>query len=270
MNVRIVSILLFILFASFLFAPGAQAQTTVENAGFAPQSIWYSKDPFYAGDRVTIHTVVVNSGNEELSGTVEFYDAETLIGRASVAVPPGGKFAEASVPWKVTEGRHTIFAVLKDAKVGKNASVALENSKTGESEKYVAAVATTTAAFPVLRSIEEKLDAAKSYAEEYLPAPVIGAGNAVAEKLEAGRALGKSWADAENLESKERIAAMSEPKPSAAYTAGSSALEKPFAYAKEFVTSLLSAAFGNAYVFYGALIALLFFVLRFLKRIFFF
>ncbi|MDP3958436.1 MAG: Ig-like domain-containing protein [bacterium] len=267
MAARALLILFLVLFPLF---PPVQAETTVENAGFAPQSIWYSKDPFFAGERVTIHTIVVNSGSVELSGTVEFYDGETLLGRASVTVPPGGSFAEASVPWKVTEGRHTIFALLKDVKVGGNVSVALENSRTGESEKFVAAAKAAAATSTALGYVEEKLAAAKSYAEEKLPAPVVEAGNAAAAKLEAARATGQSWADAENEKAKEIIREMNEAKPSAAYTTGSTALKKPFAYAREFFTSLLGSVFANAYIFYGVLLILLFFVLRFVKRIFFF
>lgn len=47
-------IILFFVFAS----PVALAQIKVDNAGFVPGNIWYSKDPFFASDSIEIHTIV--------------------------------------------------------------------------------------------------------------------------------------------------------------------------------------------------------------------
>lgn len=238
-------------------------------AGFG--SIWYSKDPFVAGERIEIHTIVFNSGSAEFSGTVEFYDSDKLLGKTAVRVPAGGRFAQISVPWTATEGYHKIFAVIKDAQAGKT-SVTLESGKSDESEKFVAApagAADASATSSAKQYIEDKLEVAKEYVEKNLPAPVSGSLDAASGALETARVAGKTFADAKGAEANEKIRLLNAAA-SKTGTSTASAVEKPLAYLVAFLADLASMAFGSVLAFYLAVFGALFFLIRFIRRVFFF
>ncbi|MBX4215572.1 hypothetical protein KW797_01340 [Candidatus Parcubacteria bacterium] len=252
-----------LLILSLLFMPAlAFGQEKIENVGFPPGNIWYSKDPFVVGERIDIHTAVFNSTAKAFTSAVEFYDGEVLLGKREVSVLPGGGFTDVSISWKVTEGYHKIYAVLKNASV--------VNNRTDESEKYVAGAGTASATSSAKTFVTEKLDLAKEYATSNLPAPVVE-GAAMAESaLEEARLAGKKWSDAKGAELNTKLAAV--PKASAADDAGKffAGAERPLAYVGVFLASIASALFGSTLFFYTGLIALLFFIVRFVKRTFFF
>ena len=132
-----------ILFLSFAFSTpvfGAE-ETPLKNAGFVQGNIWYSKTPFFAGDKVRIYTIIFNGSAEDLTGSVEFLDNGTPIGKSSFAISGGGRVRDVWVDWIVKDGKRTITARIADASttdaLGKKKIVVLENRETGKSELQV-------------------------------------------------------------------------------------------------------------------------------------
>lgn len=134
---KFILLTIFILFASPVFSAVPPA---IENAGFVQSNIWYSKDPFYASDKIRIYTVIFNGSAYDLSGTVEFLDNGVLIGEAPFALAKGGRVRDLWVDWKATEGKHTINArfinVVSDGPNGKQA-VVMGVGEAGKSERVV-------------------------------------------------------------------------------------------------------------------------------------
>lgn len=120
----------------------AQAiEPPIKNAGFVPANIWYSKDPFFAGETIRIYTIVFNGSTYDLSGTVEFLDNGAPIGKTDFSLSSGGRVRDVWVDWKALEGKHTITARIVGASAsvagGAKRTIALENADTGKSERTV-------------------------------------------------------------------------------------------------------------------------------------
>jgi hypothetical protein len=110
--------LLLLSFAIFLVvAFSAQAaDISLGNAGFARGGIMFSKDPFFAGDKVRVYTIIFNGSAEDLSGTVEFYDNAKALGRADFTAKGGGTVRDVWTDWTATFGDHNITAKITNAK----------------------------------------------------------------------------------------------------------------------------------------------------------
>ncbi|MEK7582164.1 MAG: hypothetical protein AAB488_02465 [Patescibacteria group bacterium] len=268
------------IFSLFLGIMPVFAQEKVENAGFVPGNIWYSKDPFFAGDIVFIHTIVFNSSMDVFSGTVEFYDSDRLLGEVPFSVGANGGFKDISIEWKVVEGYHKIFALIKTPKMirlGTSASITLGNEKSDESEKFVRSLEKPESATTTVKNFfDEKEKFAKEYAEKNLPAPIYKSVDTVSTTLEGARSTVKDWADQKGTELNEKI--LNIKKEESKYKAlnkkeEKSALQitqKPLAYVYAFLVNAIAYIFGSKLFFYGGLMALLFFIIRFVKRTFFF
>lgn len=133
-------ILAFILFFSATsFVLGA-TDNPVPNAGFVPANIWYSKDPFFAGDNIRVYTVIFNGSSYDLTGAVEFLDNDVIIGRDDFSVSKGGSVRDVWVAWKATEGKHVITARtvgVTTIESGKKVSITLGNTEAGKSQRMV-------------------------------------------------------------------------------------------------------------------------------------
>lgn len=101
----------------FLAVPFVGFAAPLSNAGFLQGGIWYSKDPFFAGETVRVYAALFNSGNEDLAGTIEFLDNGSSIGSSDFFVERGGKFTQVWVDWTATEGEHLIEAVIGQASI---------------------------------------------------------------------------------------------------------------------------------------------------------
>lgn len=129
----------FIIFA-LSFHTAFSADLPISNAGFAPSNIWYSKDPFYEGDKVRIYTIIFNGSSYDLSGTVEFLDNGLIVGKTKFSLAGGGRVQDLWVDWKASKGKHTITArfadVYADGPNGRQ-SVNLPNTETGINERLI-------------------------------------------------------------------------------------------------------------------------------------
>lgn len=131
----------------------------VKNAGFVQANIWYSKEPFFAGETVRIYTVIFNGSTQDLSGSVEFMDNGTSIAKAPFNLLGSGKALPVSVRWKAMEGKHTITARIVDASTslygGAKTPIVLENAE------GVASVQTVELD-PAVKEAQAKADATKA------------------------------------------------------------------------------------------------------------
>lgn len=111
-----------IVIAAYLCTPWYTLAADVP-AGFAPHSIWISKQSAAAGDSIRIFTVVYNSATSSLSGTIHFYVDNTDVGTSNVTLSAGETKVQ-SVTWLAAEGSHTLQAGFE------NPSLPLSNATT--------------------------------------------------------------------------------------------------------------------------------------------
>ncbi len=132
-----------ILFLVFSFSTPvfSAEETPLKNAGFVQGNIWYSKTPFFAGEKIRIYTIIFNGSTEDLTGSVEFLDNGTPIGKSPFSISGGGRVRDVWVDWIAKDGKHTVTAQIIDINsidaLGKKKIVELENRETGKSELLV-------------------------------------------------------------------------------------------------------------------------------------
>ncbi len=122
-------------------APFAFAEVkTYHNLGFLQGNIWYSKDPFFAGDTIRVYSAVYNSSAHDLVGTVEFLDGAALLGSVPFSVQGGGRMKDVWIDWKVAKGDHKITARIVNAKLavigGTEELIAVASKESGESVRF--------------------------------------------------------------------------------------------------------------------------------------
>ena len=91
--------------------PGVAFAHTM-HAGIPSEQLWFSKDPFFAGDTVTIFTLVFNSSNYRLSGTMTLKDGTSTLDTKPFVVDAGGGSQVVTFPLLVTKGNHSFSAVI--------------------------------------------------------------------------------------------------------------------------------------------------------------
>ena len=274
----------------FMFAGLALAQTAViENSGFVPSNLWFSKAPSIPNETVQIYTLVWNASSNDISGTVSFFDNDTPIGKQSFILAGEGSSKILSVPWLVGEGYHKIYAKITESSGGPReqsvGSVSLRYNKTQEAEQFVAApslppagttannqTASAIANNPVSNYVAEKAAFASGYAEANLPAPVVGSAKTITSVLESARAGAQSWTKTATaqLQKSLQATAVDQKKSKNSTAQNGFVIDGPVKYAALSLLSVGSFALGNTLIFYGGLAIIIFFVLRFIRRKFFF
>ncbi len=130
----------FIGIALFAVALSAQAAGSV---GFVQGNIWYSKDPFVAGDLVRIYSGVFNSGSEDIVGEVAFFDNNLSIGTTKFSATTGGRLQEVWIDWRASVGEHVISAKITRAAISRagkpDQSIEVIDAESGTSSRIVAA-----------------------------------------------------------------------------------------------------------------------------------
>lgn len=92
-------------------------------AGIPSGGIWFSKEPFFAGEQITISTVVFNSTQNEVTGTLELMDKDTLLERKEVSVSAHDNKI-VNFPITVSEGKHAFSVKIS------NGDMLIKNSTT--------------------------------------------------------------------------------------------------------------------------------------------
>jgi len=107
--------LFFICTLALLGAFGYAHAATQPHVGFAPESVWFSKDPFFAGDDITLFTFVINCREEKIEGTVSFLNNKETIAEAPFSLQGGCDAKVVRANWQVPEGEHAISAEISRA-----------------------------------------------------------------------------------------------------------------------------------------------------------
>lgn len=85
--------------------PGV-ALARIVPAGFSKDQLWFSKDPFFVGDNITISTLVYNSSNYRMQGVMNLKNGTTTLDKRSFIIEGGGNSQVIAFPWVVTSGTH--------------------------------------------------------------------------------------------------------------------------------------------------------------------
>jgi len=267
----------------------SSAQTS--NAGFIPGNIWYSKDPFAEGDTIKIFTLIYNPDVRQLTGTVYFFDKTTFLGNKTFSVSGGG-VQDVSINWLVTAGDHTIFAQIQNAKFlisnGTYQDATLSGIKTSESSRNVPKTIlpiSTTSSVGNSTDTSSGIDI-QNFVKENTPQIVsttIGNTTNAVEgfRQDVGTSLENAktsvQTDINNLNAKKTTAGSAGQKntinkntaATGTIPSNQGVFLKPFKYTELFALSLFSTIFNNKYIFYGLIVLVIFFIMRFVVRKFF-
>lgn len=261
---------LIIFFTLSLFIGVSHVFAGTTTTGFPPGQIWYSKEPLVEGDIVSIHTVVWNGGDKDISTKVEFYDKSILLGSRDVLVPKA-QLKDVSVSWKVTAGDHTISAKIVSSTItadGKKEQVTLSHSTTNEDHKFVPVAIKEVDGVTASSADVLKNEVSKASAEinSVLPKSVAAGVNSFDDfrdntytQIKSMKVETQKEIDQENTPTKVNTK-------NAKDTKILDATNKPIAYVKLFFLMISGFIFGTPVVFYGLCALIVFLVLRSVYR----
>lgn len=270
------------------------AQTTdVGASGIIPSNIWYSKTDFKEGDTIRIYTAVFNGSPDKLVAMVEFYDKTTLLSKKEITVAPD-TLKDVSISWIVTAGDHSISAKIANStfvdKQGKTNTVVLDDRETTVKDTFVSkdlsALDTAKASDALKTSVAVQAEKAGDFISSYTPESIKEPVVAASVSLDAWRERSGTTFESLKIASQKKLATLnSEPttsessketpqketvsKTTPTSVKGASeknSFQKPFEYVKLFAFSLLSFIWKTAFVFYGLIALLVFFILRYIYR----
>lgn len=284
MTLKKIGIILFLISTSFFFVlPIYKIYAQTSNAGFVPGNIWYSVDPFKEGDKIKIYTLIFNPDTRELSGTVIFFDNSIFLGKKDF-IAPGKEVKDVSIDWTVMVGDHKIFAKIENAKFllsnGKYEEVYLAENKTQESVRTVTKIIPKaidsdvnhrSEIVPGLESIRNIEKIIGENTPEFIAKPIILTATAI-EKWRSDTAI-VSKNKKETAQS--QIKALDFTKNNDEKTVPDSKnvevnkTLKPFKYIEFFFFTFLSFVFNNKFIFYGALMTVIFLFLRWIWHLIF-
>jgi len=267
-------IIFLLIIISVFSAPQVKAETSV-SSGIIPGQIWYSKEPLVEGDTVNIHTAVWNGEKNSLSTKVEFYDKNVILGSRDIVLNPS-ELKDVYVSWKITSGDHTISAKIISSLAtisGKKEKVTLSRVSTTSDKRSIAAVVKNSAGETVsgTDSIKYQIDKAGNEISNILPE---GIGTSVSDNfsgLDTFRGSTSAKVDVLKNETQKEIDSFkNEIKTTSKIVDQKSniedAVQKPIAYIKLFLLSIISLILSNKIIFYGILILIVFFLLRLVYR----
>lgn len=276
----------FLIFTLLLLLNANISFASVDSStGFIPGQIWYSKDNIVEGDTIKIYTAIWNANSGSLGAKIEFYDKNVVLGSRDVTVAPYS-LEDVSISWKVTSGDHNISAKIISSNItisGKKENIILESKTTSQNYKFVpisvkkidGSMATTA---DVLKSQVGKIS---SNVTNSLP---LSVGDSVSKdfgSLDNWRESVSVKVDLLKKDTESKIDLLNNPKPNSnakTSNTGSSSLkivnkdktiqatDKPIAYVRLFLLSVLSFVFYNTVAFYGVIILIVFYILRFIYR----
>ena len=111
------------------------------NTGFLSGNIWYSKDPFFAGEKIRIYTAVFNSSQHDIKGNATFYVNGVAIDSVPFSVEKAGNIQRIWIDWTPGEGSYSIVAKIIEARNvlpnGSEELITTSNFETKESQAVV-------------------------------------------------------------------------------------------------------------------------------------
>lgn len=269
-------IFLFIL-VSFIFSSQTFAEVPGKS-GFIPGQIWYSKDTLTEGDTVNIHTAVWNSEKNSLSAKVEFYDKNVILGTRDIVLA-SSELKDVYVPWKITSGDHIISAKIISSTMttsGKNEKIVLNKVLTSSDKQSVSAVSKNDDSTKASEgdSLKTEIDKVNSNINNIIPASVssiVSDNFSILDSfrdqtsLEINTTKNETQKEIDSIDSSKKEV---KPLSKTVYQKNNieDMVQKPIAYIKLFLFSVLSFIFSNKIIFYGVLTLVLFYIIRFIYR----
>jgi hypothetical protein len=263
-----VALFVFFVLPSFVFA--------VTNSGFIPGQIWYSKDTLVEGDTVNIHTAVWNGDKNPLSAKVEFYDKNVILGSRDVTLV-SLELKDVFIPWKITSGDHTISAKIISSLStisGKKETVSLIRNATSVDKQFISVVVKNENGVPVSNTdvLDNEINKTSSEISSFIPEQIsVPISNSFAF-VDSFRDKTSTQLNIAKDETQKEIDTLNNNgekiiiKNSIQKSSIEEATKKPITYIKLFLFTTLSFIFNNKIVFYGILILVTFFILRFIYR----
>lgn len=86
-------------------------------AGVPPGALWFSKEPIFAGETVSVFTLIYNSTDSALSGTIALRDGTTTLTKKEFVVAGRGAAEVIVFPWNVTPGNHSFSVVITQSEL---------------------------------------------------------------------------------------------------------------------------------------------------------
>ena len=131
---------------SFALFPFPLRAETIGNLGFVNGSLWYEREPFFAGETVRVYSILANSTEYDLTASVVFYDNDVKIGQGAVNLSRFGGSQIVWVDWTPKEGNHSVSAKIEGALI----------SRSGEAPRAVELASAATA--PVAKFVDADID----------------------------------------------------------------------------------------------------------------
>lgn len=257
----------------FVIVPYFSFAQTTTNTGLVDHTIWYSKDPFFEGDTIKVYTLLYNSGKAAVSGTVEFYDDKVILGKKDVLISPESA-KDIFISWTVTAGEHSISAKFLNPTItvnGKQEPIIVKNNESSERKvfvpKKIVSESKDVSEGGENASTDTVVDRLAEKAAPYTPEPVDRTVIAIdtfreetSVKIAASKETTKARVEAFKDSSPEVTAS------SSGISVSTETLQKPLAYISLFFWSLLGFIFSHKVVFYGVILVIIIFSIRFVWR----
>ncbi|MEX0651914.1 MAG: thrombospondin type 3 repeat-containing protein [Candidatus Paceibacterota bacterium] len=111
----VISIVALVIFFSYTSAQLVSASVDASHVGFVDSSIWFDREPFFAGDVVRVYTTLANSSNRDFKGVVTFYDGDASFGSSEVTLERNGGFQVLWADWTPQTGEQRIGVGITEA-----------------------------------------------------------------------------------------------------------------------------------------------------------
>lgn len=243
----------------------------LNNSGFIPGQIWYSKDKLIEGDTVNIHTAVWNGEKNPLSVKVEFYDKNVILGTRDTTIN-SLEIKDIFISWKVTAGDHIISAKITSSLatiLNKREKVILSRIETSKDKQFVSVVVKNNLGESVTDTdlIKNQIGKTSADISSFIPESIsvpIGEG---LETIDSFRNNTLVKVEAARIETKNELGKVLgvstvESGKNVKINSTQDSIKKPIAYIKLFFLSIISFIFGSSLVFYLVGILLAFFIIR--------
>lgn len=172
----------FILVFAFVFTP-AYVMADGGSAGIPKDLMWFSKNPFYAGETINVYTIIYNSTPYQFAGVVELRDGNEVLGRRDFIVGPSGASDVVEIPWQVSLGEHNLGMYVTSGIftfAGKTVSDAvLTHAQSGSVEIFAERPPAVAAKLPVTASSGAPAASSSLVSSigikvtEHLPSPIV-------------------------------------------------------------------------------------------------
>ncbi len=245
------------------------------NSGLIPGQIWYSSEELIEGQTVNIHTAVWNGEKNPVTTKVEFYDKNVILGSREIVVNPQ-ELKNVSIPWKITSGEHSISAKIISSTInisGKKEVVNLNQTETGTDKQSVSVVSRDEKGNVVSGNdiVKNQINKTGSKINDILPDGVNDNVSNIFAKIEKFRMTSSIKLTENKKKTQEEInqfekEELDKKETTKQKTNIEDGIKKPISYIKLVLLTILVLIFATKVVFYGLLVLIIFYILRFIYR----